>query len=94
MGRESPMSEPDFFDDTDESQHRRRRRLREALVLDEDSVEIILRLHGQMVAMQKLLLELQAELALHHAARGLRLIEYRRASDDATWYETPSPDQS
>ncbi len=79
---------------TKESQHRRRRRLREALVLDEDSVEIILRLHGQIVAMQKLLLELQAELALHHAARGLRLIEYRSAGDDATWYETLSPDQS
>jgi hypothetical protein len=82
------MKTPDFYDDSDQFTQRRRRRLREDLDLDEESVEIILRLRSQLVTMQKLVVELQAELAVRRSEHGRRFVEVRRSSSEALWRDT------
>ncbi len=83
----------DFYDDSDQLVQRRRGRLSDDLALDEETVEMVLRLRTQLAAMQKLVLTLQSELARYHSDRTTRLSGYRRTSIDVVWREVSEADK-
>ncbi len=94
MRRQAGYAEYTFYDDSDRTGHRRRRRLREDLGLDAESVEIVMRLRSQLVVIQRLVLELQAELAVHRSGRHLRLTQHLLNSAEASWRDVVYEDEA
>lgn len=70
---------------TDEVNERCRQRLNEELGLDEESVEIIMNLRDQVMALQTRLRELESMLGTYQAGYSSRLIKYRQVFFEADW---------
>ncbi len=83
----------EFYDDSDQSRQRCRRRLREELLLDDESIEIILRLRSELLVAQRVVVGLQGELAVYRSERGMRLTDYRGGVVEASWRQADLPDQ-
>ena len=66
---------------------RSRRRLQDDLGVDQAAAEAILRLRSQVIELQALVRQLEAELTTHHASQEMRLARYREVYDEATWIE-------
>ena len=70
---------------TDELDERCRQRLNEELGLDEESVEVIMNLRDQVIALQARLRELEFMLGIYQAGYSSRLIRYRQVFYEAEW---------
>ena len=71
----------------DLAQHRYRQRLKETLGINPAGIEVILRLRSQVVELQSRVQQLEAELAVRRARQDTRLVQYREACYEASWYE-------
>ena len=70
---------------TDEVNERSRQRLNKELGLDEESIEVIMNLRGQVIALQTRLRELESMLGTYQAGYSYRLIRYRQVFFEAEW---------
>lgn len=66
---------------------RSQRRLQADLGVDQAAAEAILRLRRQVIELQALIHQLEAELTAHNASQQMRLARYREVYDEATWIE-------
>jgi hypothetical protein len=64
-----------------------RRRLKQDLGLDDETLDIIMNLRGQVTALQRRLLELETTVEIYQAESGSRLTRYRQVFHEATWEE-------
>jgi hypothetical protein len=72
-------------DDLDE---RCRQRLNEALGIDEESIEVIMNLRSQVIALQERLRELEAIMETYQSGYNSRLIKYRQVFFEAEWEDS------
>ncbi|HKY55642.1 MAG TPA: hypothetical protein VJM08_15100 [Anaerolineales bacterium] len=70
---------------TDELDERCRQRLNEDLGIDEESIEIIMNLRSQVIALQQRLRELESMLETYQSGYNSRLIKYREVFYEADW---------
>ena len=70
---------------TDELEERCRQRLNAELGVDEESIEIIMNLRHQVIALQDRLKELESELETYRSGYTSRLIKYRQVVYEAEW---------
>ena len=70
---------------TDELEERCRQRLIAELGMDEESIEIIMNLRHQVIALQDRLKELESELETYRSGYSSRLIKYRQVVYEADW---------
>ena len=66
---------------------RSQRRLQSDLDVDEAGAEAILHLRSQVIELQSLIRQLEAELAEKNANQHMRLAHYREVFFEATWIE-------
>jgi hypothetical protein len=64
-----------------------RRRLMEELGIDEQELDLILRLRQQVVNLQVQVRELEAELSTDRAERQIRIVHYRQSYSETAWRE-------
>lgn len=62
-------------------------RLKEDLGLDEDAIEVILKLREQVVVLQDRLHSLESTLEIYEAGSSTRLTKYRQVVYEAEWEE-------
>ena len=72
-------------DDLDE---RCRQRLNEALGMDEESIEVIMNLRSQVIALQERLRELESMMEAYQSGYNSRLIKYRQVFFEADWEDS------
>lgn len=72
-------------DDLDE---RCRQRLNEALGMDEESIEVIMNLRSQVIALQERLRELESMMETYQSGYNSRLIKYRQVFFEADWEDS------
>ena len=73
---------------TDELDERCRQRLNEDLGVDDESIEVIMNLRSQVVALQQRLRELETALETYRSGYSSRLIQYRQVSYEADWEDS------
>lgn len=73
---------------TDELDEHCRHRLNEELGLDEESIEVIMNLRSQVIALQQRLRELESVLGTYQAGYNSRLIKYRQVFYEADWEDS------
>ena len=66
---------------------RSQRRLQNDLDVDEAGAEVILHLRSQVIELQSLIRQLEAELAEKNASQHMRLAHYREVFFEAAWIE-------
>ena len=71
---------------------RSQRRLHDDLGVDEAGAEAILHLRRQVIELQSLIRQLEAELTIHHASQTMRLARYREVYYEAAWIELGNVD--
>jgi len=69
----------------DELDERCRQRLNEELGIDDESVEVIMNLRSQVIALQERLRELESVLETYQAGHNSRFIKYRQVFYEADW---------
>ena len=72
----------------DELEERCRHRLNEDLGMDEESIEVIMNLRSQVVALQQRLREMESMLETYQAGYNSRLIQYRQVFYEADWEDS------
>ena len=70
---------------TDQLDERCRQRLNEDLGMDEESIEVIMNLRSQVVALQQRLREMESMLESYQSGYNSRLIKYRQVFYEAEW---------
>ena len=70
---------------TDELEERCRQRLNAELGVDEESIEIIMNLRHQVIALQDRLKELESALETYRSGYSSRFIKYRQVVYEADW---------
>jgi hypothetical protein len=70
---------------TNELDERCRQRLNEELGMDEESIEVIMNLRDQVIALQARLRELESMLGTYQAGYNSRLIKFRQVFYEAEW---------
>lgn len=70
---------------TDQLDERCRQRLNKELGMDDDSIEIIMNLRSQVIALQKRLREMESMLESYQTGYNSRLIKYRQVFYEADW---------
>jgi len=73
---------------TDEPNERCRQRLNEELGIDDESIEVIMNLRDQVIALQERMRELESMLETYQAGYNSRLIRYREVSYEADWEDS------
>ena len=73
---------------TDQLDERCRQRLNEDLELDEESIEVIMNLRSQVVALQQRLREMESMLETYRSGYSSRLIQYRQVFYEADWEDS------
>jgi hypothetical protein len=84
---ENPSSKRYWYGPSEGFESRSQRRLQDDLGVDEAAAEAILRLRSQVLELQSLIRQLEAELTTHHASQTMRLARYREVYYEATWIE-------
>jgi hypothetical protein len=79
--------------DPSQSERLRRRHLREVLGINAAGVEVVLRLHNQVIALQARVRQLEAELAVREPGQNTRLTQHREAYFEASWQEVVDPEE-
>jgi hypothetical protein len=74
-----------------ESEERCQQRLKRDLAMNDEAVEVIMTLRGQVVALQRRLRELESQLEVYDTAHGARLRSYRQVSFEAVWEDVNEP---
>jgi uncharacterized protein involved in exopolysaccharide biosynthesis len=72
---------------TDEAIERCRQRLKEDLGLDDEAVEVVMKLLDQVTALQARLRVLESTVEVYQAGYSSRLTRYRQMHYEATWEE-------
>ena len=73
---------------TDELEERCRRRLNQELGMDEESIEIIMNLRHQVIALQDRLQELESALETYRFGYSARLLKFRQVFYEADWEDS------
>jgi len=73
---------------TNELDERCRQRLNQELEMDEESIEVIMNLRSQVIALQERLRELESMLETYQAGYNSRLIKYREVFYEADWEDS------
>jgi hypothetical protein len=73
---------------TDELDERCRQRLREELEMDEESIDVIMNLRSQVIALQQRMKELESMLETYQSGYNSRLIKYRHVFYEADWEDS------
>lgn len=73
---------------TEELDARCRQRLNEDLGIDDESIEVIMNLRSQVVALQQRLREMESMLETYRSGYSSRLIQYRQVFYDADWEDS------
>lgn len=73
---------------TDELDARCRQRLNQDLGMDEESIEVIMNLRSQVLALQERMKELESMLETYRSGYNSRLIKYRKVFYEAEWQES------
>jgi hypothetical protein len=73
---------------TDELEARCRQRLNEELGVDEESIEVVMNLRHQVIALQDRLKELESALETYRSGYSSRLIKYRQVFYEADWEDS------
>jgi hypothetical protein len=72
----------------EELDERCRHRLTEELGIDEESIEVIMNLRSQVIALQQRLSEMESMLETYQAGYNSRLIKYRQVFYEADWEDS------
>ena len=73
---------------TDQLDKRCRQRLNEDLGMDDESIEVIMNLRSQVIALQERLKEMESMLETYQAGNNSRLIQYRQVFYEADWEDS------
>jgi hypothetical protein len=73
---------------TDELDEHCRKRLNEELGMDEESIEVVMNLRNQVIALQQRLRELESMLETYQSGYNSRLIKYRQVFYEADWEDS------
>jgi CBS domain containing-hemolysin-like protein len=73
---------------TSELDERCRQRLYEEFEMDEESVDVIMNLRSQVIALQERLREMEAMLETYQTGYNSRLIKYREVFYEADWEDS------
>ena len=73
---------------TNDLDERCRQRLNEELGIDDESIEVILNLRSQIMALQERMRELESMLESYQAGHNSRLIKYRQVIYEADWEDS------
>lgn len=73
---------------TDQLDERCRQRLNEDLGMDEESIEVVMNLRNQVIALQQRLRELESMLETYQSGYNSRLIKYRQVFYEADWEDS------
>ena len=68
-----------------QTDERCRQRLSEELEMDDESIEVIMNLRSQVIALQQRLREMESMLETYQAGYNSRLIKYRQVFYEADW---------
>jgi len=68
-----------------QTDERCRQRLSEELEMDEESIEVIMNLRSQVIALQQRLREMESMLETYQSGYNSRLIKYRQVFYEADW---------
>lgn len=73
---------------TDELDERCRQRLNEELEIDDESIDVIMNLRSQVIALQQRLRDMESMLETYQAGYNSRLIKYRQIFYEADWEDS------
>lgn len=73
---------------TDELDERCRQRLNEELEIDDESIDVIMNLRSQVIALQQRLRDMESRLETYQAGYNSRLIKYRQIFYEADWEDS------
>ena len=65
-----------------------RKRLNEELGMDEESIEVVMNLRNQVIALQQRLRDLESMLETYQSGYNSRLIKYRQVFYEADWEDS------
>lgn len=71
-----------------ELDERCRQRLHEELEMDEESIDVIMNLRSQVIALQERLREMEAMLEIYQTVHNSRLVKYREVFYEADWEDS------
>lgn len=71
-----------------QTDERCRQRLHEELEMDEESIDVIMNLRSQVIALQQRMRELESMLETYQAGYNSRLIKYREVVYEADWEDS------
>ena len=71
-----------------DSDERCRQRLHEALEIHDESIEVIMNLRSQVLALRERMKELESMLEMYQSRTNTRLIRYRQVFYEAEWEES------
>lgn len=72
----------------EELDERCRERLQEELEMDEESIEVIMNLRSQVIALQERMRHLESILEMYQSGYNSRLIKYRQVFYEADWEDS------
>ena len=76
------------MDRTNEVDECCRERLHEELEMDDESIEVIMNLRSQVIALQERMRELESMLEMYQSGYNSRLIKYRQVFYEADWEDS------